>query len=62
MLIGMQGPGLLTDTFTYSVAISACEKGQHLERAHDLLVESQELGHELDATTFNAAVSVPEKG
>ena len=62
MLIGLQGPEHETDSLTFSVAISACAKGQQPVRAHDLLAIIRGLGHELDVNTYNAAISVRVKG
>ena len=57
----MRRAGLTFDVFSFSAAISACEKGGQWERALSLLDEMRERGVTPDVISFNAVISACEK-
>ena len=56
----MQLRGLQPNAITYSVAISACEKGQKPHQVLHLLQEMQLRGLSPDVITYSAAISAQE--
>ena len=59
LLAEMQRQALEAIVITYSVIISACDKGQQPERALDLLAES---GIHPNVITYSATISACAKG
>ncbi len=53
---------MVPDVFTYSVLISACEKGKQPEWALEVLKAMQRQGVVPAAMTWNALMSTCEKG
>ena len=53
---------VVPNVYTYSAAISACEKGGQWKRALELFAEMERAGVARDVVIYNAAISACEKG
>ena len=62
LLDEMRSAGVTPDVYSYSSAISACEKGGELTRALDLLREMRARGVSPNVISFSAAVAACAKG
>ena len=58
----MQPRGVEPNEFSYSAAISACEKGGQTDRALSLFEEMQHRGIKLSEVSYSATISACEKG
>lgn len=57
----MKESGVIPNSVTYSVAITACAHARQHEKAIELLDEMRELGLIIDAVPYNSAISACEK-
>jgi pentatricopeptide repeat domain-containing protein 1 len=58
----MDKRGITPNVFSYSAAISACEKGSQWENALELLREMDKCGITPNVVSYNATISAFEKG
>ena len=57
----MRAAGITLNVISYSAAISACEKGQHWQRALELLEDRRAAGITSNVISYSAAISACEK-